>query len=61
MGLVDQAPVKSEGEVLINAQVDLLEGSSDNSIMSGDTTLVVQESQEWIPEPDHELKRVKVR
>jgi len=59
-----QVPVKSEGEVLVeqvNAQVELLEGSSDNSIMSGDTTLAVQESQEWIPQPDHELKRVKVR
>lgn len=61
IGHDDQAPLKSEGEVHIehvNAQVELLEGSSD---MSGDATLAVQESQEWIPQPDHELKRVKVR
>jgi len=63
IGLVDNIPVKDQGEALlghVNGQIELLEGSPDVSIGSGDSGLIVEENQEWIPDPDHELKRVKV-
>jgi len=63
IGIVDNVPVKDEGEALlghVNGQIELLEGSPDVSIGSGDSSLIVEESQEWVPDPDHELKRVKV-
>ena len=36
------------------------EGSSDTIIGSGDSIVANDESQEWLREGDHELKRVKV-
>jgi len=63
VGLVDQISVKDDGEVLpehINGQIELLEDPSRGGVPSGESSLIVEESQEWIPDPDHELKRVKV-
>ena len=63
ISLVDNTSTKDEGEALlehVNGQIELLEGSPDVSIGSGDPGLIVEESQEWVPDPDHELKRVKV-
>ncbi|KAF9534111.1 component of IIS longevity pathway SMK-1-domain-containing protein [Crepidotus variabilis] len=62
-GLIDHVTVKEEGEVLlepVNSQIELLEGSSEIGAVPGEAGLIVEESQEWIPDPDHELKRVKV-
>lgn len=61
---VEQISVKVDGEALleqVNGQIELLEDSSDGGVPSGESSLMVEESQEWVPNPDHELKRVKVR
>jgi protein phosphatase-4 regulatory subunit 3 len=61
--LVDNIPTKDEGEVLlqhVNGQIELLEGSPDIGIGSQDSGLIVEENQEWVPDADNELKRVKV-
>jgi len=61
--LVGALAVKEEGEVLlesVDAQIELLEHTPEVGVGSGDPGLIVEEGQEWIPDPDHELKRVKV-
>ena len=57
--------IKEEGEVLrgtVNGPVELLEHTPEPSVGSGDAEVMVNDSdaQEWIPDADHELKRVKV-
>ncbi|KAF9478406.1 DUF625-domain-containing protein [Pholiota conissans] len=45
----------------VNGQIELLEHTPDNSIITGEAGLIVQDDgQDWVPDPDHELKRVKV-
>ena len=57
--------VKEEGEVLhetLNRQIELLEHTPEPSVGTGDAGVMVNDSdaQDWIPDADHELKRVKV-
>lgn len=57
--------IKEEGELLhgtVNGQIELLEHTSGRSVGSGDAEVMVNDSdaQDWIPDADHELKRVKV-
>jgi protein phosphatase-4 regulatory subunit 3 len=56
--------IKEEGEALrtVNGTVELLEHTSESSVGSGDAEVMVNDSdaQDWIPDADHELKRVKV-
>lgn len=62
ISLVHNISTKDEGEALLehtNGQIELLEGSPD-VIGSGDSNFIVEEGQDWAPDPDHELKRVKV-
>lgn len=64
IGLLDHVVVKEENSGLLDSvkgQIELLEGSSEIVVGAGDNGLIVEENQEWIPDPDHELKRVKVR
>jgi hypothetical protein len=57
--------VKEERELLhgtVNGQIELLEHTPEPSVGSGDAEVMVNDSdaQDWIPDADHELKRVKV-
>lgn len=57
--------VKEEGEVLrrtVNGPLELFEHTPEASVGSGDAEVMVNDSdtQDWIPDADHELKRVKV-
>jgi protein phosphatase-4 regulatory subunit 3 len=57
--------IKEEGEVLhgtVNGQIELLEHTPEPSVGSGDAEVMVNDpdAQDWIPDADHELKRVKV-
>ena len=56
--------IKEEGEVLlgtVNGQIELLEHSPEANVGSGEAEVMVNEdAQDWIPDADHELKRVKV-
>ena len=57
--------IKEEGEVLhetLNRQIELLEHTPEPSVGSGDAGVMPNDSdaQDWIPDADHELKRVKV-
>jgi protein phosphatase 4 regulatory subunit 3 len=63
----EQEPVfiKEEAEVLhgtVNGQIELLEHTPEPNVGSGDAEVMVNDSdaQDWIPDADHELKRVKV-
>jgi protein phosphatase-4 regulatory subunit 3 len=63
----EQEPVfiKEEGEVLhgtVNGQIELLEHTPEPNVGSSDAEVMVNDSdaQDWIPDADHELKRVKV-
>lgn len=63
IGLVDNIPTKDDREAIpdhVNGQIELLEGSPDTTSRPGNSDLIVEESQEWTPDVDHELKRVKV-
>lgn len=58
--------IKQEADVTleaVNGQIELLEHTPEATVVgTGETGLIVQEDgQDWIPDPDHELKRVKVR
>lgn len=45
----------------VNGQIELLEHTPENNVVAGDGGLLLQDDgQDWIPDPDHELKRVKV-
>ena len=57
--------IKEEGELIhgtVNGQIELLEHTPEPSVGSGDAEVMVNDSdaQDWIPDADHELKRVKV-
>ena len=62
--LIEPAVIKEEGEVLlepVNNQIELLEHTPEATVGSGDAEVMVNEdAQDWIPDADHELKRVKV-
>jgi protein phosphatase-4 regulatory subunit 3 len=58
--------IKQEADVsleVVNGQIELLEHTPEATVVgTGEAGLIVQEDgQDWIPDPDHELKRVKVR
>ena len=63
-GQIEPAVIKEEGEVLletVNGQIELMEHIPEASVGSGDAEVMVNEdAQDWIPDADHELKRVKV-
>lgn len=63
-GQIEPVVIKEEGEVLlgtVNGQIELLEHTPEASVGSGDADVMVNEdAQDWIPDADHELKRVKV-
>ncbi|PPQ68299.1 hypothetical protein CVT25_001387 [Psilocybe cyanescens] len=56
--------IKEEGEVLlrhVNGQIELVEHTPTHDAGLGDGGLIMtDEGGEWLPESDHELKRVKV-
>lgn len=60
----DLSIVKEEGEVLlshVNGQIELVEHTSSNDAGLGDAGMIMaDDSGEWLPDSDHELKRVKV-
>ena len=57
--------IKEEGEVLLEAsvsgQIELLEHTPESGVGTGVGLIVNEEGHEWVPDGDHELKRVKVR
>ena len=57
--------IKEEGEVLldqVNGQIELLDQPPEAMTGSNESGLqMAEDGQEWLPEGDHELKRVKVR
>jgi len=61
----DSLVIKEEGEVLlghVNGQIELLEHTPEHGASQGMNNFIVsEEGQDWIPNQDHELKRVKVR
>ena len=63
-GQIEPVVIKEEGEVLlgtVSGQIELLEHTPEASVGSGDAEVMVNEdAQDWIPDADHELKRVKV-
>jgi hypothetical protein len=62
--IVESVVIKEEGEVplrTVNGQIELLEHTPEVSVGSGDAEVMVNEdARDWIPDADHELKRVKV-
>jgi len=63
-GQIEPVGIKEEGEVLldtVNGQIELLEHTPEASVGSGGAGVMANEdAQDWIPDADHELKRVKV-
>ena len=60
-----QEVIKEEGEVVngtVSGPVELLEHTPEPNVGSTDAEVMVNDSdaQDWIPDADHELKRVKV-
>jgi protein phosphatase-4 regulatory subunit 3 len=57
--------IKEEGGVLLESAVDgqiqLLEHTPESGVGAGEVGLIVNEEGQWVPDADHELKRVKVR
>ncbi|KAF8638593.1 hypothetical protein AX17_002134 [Amanita inopinata Kibby_2008] len=60
----EQPEIKEEGEVLleqVNGQIELLEHSPDAMASSSESAAQLgEDGRDWLPEADHELKRVKV-
>ncbi|KAH9482349.1 hypothetical protein JR316_0004447 [Psilocybe cubensis] len=60
----DTSIIKEDGEVLlrhVNGQIDLVEHTPTHDPGLGDGGLIMtDEGGDWLPESDHELKRVKV-
>ena len=61
---IESVVIKEEGEVslrTVNGQIEFLEHTPEVSVGSGDAEVMVNEdARDWIPDADHELKRVKV-
>ncbi|KDR84068.1 hypothetical protein GALMADRAFT_236708 [Galerina marginata CBS 339.88] len=55
--------IKEEGEVLlghVNGQIELLEHTPEHGVGPGESSFGSDDGHDWLPDADHELKRVKV-
>lgn len=64
IAVAESSDLKQEQDLIpvpVNAQIELLEHTPEPAGGEGEAGIVVQEDgQDWMPDSDHELKRVKV-